>query len=889
MANLLEEASILLTPTAYNDGSMLAVKPENGDGDFTFSRNSAATRVNAQGLVENVQILSSNLVSNGDFSQEGAEEVSNGSFSQEGSEVSVNGDFALNSNWSGANTISNGQLTKGSGGGLVYQGTLDGTIKSYKVVVDVAEKNGVSLNLYLGGNQFALNEGVQTLYIQSGSSNTFLGFNNGADSVINSISVKEVGQDWILTSGASISNDKLNVNANAYDYFARQLNVSTIGKTYKVSVDVEIQSGRVILYLADTGAFEVIDTSGSYTFYIVADGTQIRFRAFDTAFIGSITNISVKEVGQNWSLGTGWSIGDSEVNAVNAPFGSQLVDSATLTASKKYSVSFVISNYIQGVVRVAVGNVFSSDVSADGSYTFILTSANTNAFKVQARGGGSGTTLSIDNVSVIEITDDTNLPRINYEGFSYQDSLGSELVAGANSGNISTSSVYTNIYTNASIVNGKIYAVTFTAQDLENTIQSWSWTNYAPVDSSILYSNGTNTAYVNATVSGNLNLRFYSPSGRTGTLSDISIKEYLGQEVVPNSGCGSWLLEPQSTNLITQSEDFSNSYWRKDKLTVTSNSINSPSGEVNASLIQETVYTSSIPSIDLNSSISLTAGSYTCSFYVKRNNVRYLGINFGSSAERIRTNFDFDTLTFKTPIFNGSTTGELSYTALGDYYRISVNANFPSTISGDINIIPLATDTYPFYANQNSDNRSFYLWGAQLEAQSFPTSYIPTQGAISTRLQDIATNSGNASLINSESGVLYAEILKPSNNEDFRIISLSGSSANFINIGFNSDSKFWFNIKSNNANSFIDQSVNANQNQYYKVALKYKSGDIAVWINGLEILNSQNIFTFTVNLDSLDFMFNKASNLYNFYGNTKALAVFKTALTDEQLTALTTI
>ena len=35
---------------------------------------------------------------------------------------------------------------------------------------------------------------------------------------------------------------------------------------------------------------------------------------------------------------------------------------------------------------------------------------------------------SVTNISVKEITDDTDLPRINYEGFSYQDSLGSELV-----------------------------------------------------------------------------------------------------------------------------------------------------------------------------------------------------------------------------------------------------------------------------------------------------------------------------------------------------------------------------------------------------------------------------------------------------------------------------
>ena len=85
MANLLDQASIVLTPTAYDDGKVLCAKPsEPPYGDFDFSRNSAATRVNAQGLVENVQILSSNLVQNGDFSEEGVQEISNGSFLKRG-------------------------------------------------------------------------------------------------------------------------------------------------------------------------------------------------------------------------------------------------------------------------------------------------------------------------------------------------------------------------------------------------------------------------------------------------------------------------------------------------------------------------------------------------------------------------------------------------------------------------------------------------------------------------------------------------------------------------------------------------------------------------------------------------------------------------------------
>ena len=44
-----------------------------------------------------------------------------------------------------------------------------------------------------------------------------------------------------------------------------------------------------------------------------------------------------------------------------------------------------------------------------------------------------------------------------------------------------------------------------------------------------------------------------------------------------------------------------------------------------------------------------------------------------------------------------------------------------------------------------------------LEQQSYATSYIPTNGATNTRLQDIANNSGNSTLINSTEGVLYGE------------------------------------------------------------------------------------------------------------------------------------
>jgi len=107
-------------------------------------------------------------------------------------DIVVNGDFAASGSWNGDNTINTTlkQLTKTSGG-LSYQSFSFVGTKTYQVVVNVEEKNGSGLTVYLGGTQVALNEGVQTLNIAN-AGNSFIGFNNGDGSIINSIVVKEL-------------------------------------------------------------------------------------------------------------------------------------------------------------------------------------------------------------------------------------------------------------------------------------------------------------------------------------------------------------------------------------------------------------------------------------------------------------------------------------------------------------------------------------------------------------------------------------------------------------------------------------------------------------------------------------------------------------------------
>ena len=54
MSNLLQSASILLTPTAYTASKVECIKPNTSVGDFDFTRATTATRVNSSGLIESV-------------------------------------------------------------------------------------------------------------------------------------------------------------------------------------------------------------------------------------------------------------------------------------------------------------------------------------------------------------------------------------------------------------------------------------------------------------------------------------------------------------------------------------------------------------------------------------------------------------------------------------------------------------------------------------------------------------------------------------------------------------------------------------------------------------------------------------------------------------------
>ena len=246
---------------------------EDLSGDFDFSRNSAATRVNAQGLVENVQILSGDLVSNGDFSQEGVQEVSNGSFSQEGAELISAASWSNQT--SGTATISNGVITFVNGTGYLAQGVISAN-KFYKFVVTLSNVTQGSFNITTEGGvniETLSTNGVHEFYLQSTSAGgVFIIPQSNFTGSIDNVSVKEVGQDWSLQDGWSIAEAKA-VSDGTVNKGVIQENIFTIGKTYKITFDVDVTSGTLssrIRFKNDFSATTIANISSSRKLYILS-------------------------------------------------------------------------------------------------------------------------------------------------------------------------------------------------------------------------------------------------------------------------------------------------------------------------------------------------------------------------------------------------------------------------------------------------------------------------------------------------------------------------------------------------------------------------------------------------------------------------------------------
>jgi hypothetical protein len=180
---------------------------------------------------------------------------------------------------------------------------------------------------------------------------------------------------------------------------------------------------------------------------------------------------------------------------------------------------------------------------------------------------------------------------------------------------------------------------------------------------------------------------------------------------------------------------------------------------------------------------------------------------------------------------------------------------------------------------------TYIIWGAQVEGSNsgYATSYIPTLGASVTRVADAASKTGITSLIGQSEGTLYWEGYVAPSNAYNSLASVEVKSVSFINLRLNN-----LNIIEIGTNGLsTDFSVAATTpvvlGTYYKIAGAYKSGQNALYINGVQVGTDATTFT-AATLSQFRF------NVWDIFDEQKSIGkalLFKTRLTNAQLAELT--
>ena len=334
------------------------------------------------------------------------------------------------------------------------------------------------------------------------------------------------------------------------------------------------------------------------------------------------------------------------------------------------------------------------------------------------------------------------------------------------------------------------------------------------------------------------------------------------------SGCPSLLLEPSRTNLITYSEDFNGSGWLTSSLTATDNQVVSPDGTLNASKLEMT----GDGSLRNSSEISFNDG-YAYSIFIKKGNSRYVTIRSAFFTTSVNVGFDLDTLTAQTD-------GKIEDYG-NDWYRLSISKN----ISGDADKIGYFYLYLPDSLGSitSVSGNYVYAYGAQVEEGSYATSYIPTNGASATRLAETATGAGDVSAFNDSEGVLMAEISALNNTvSTYNSIGLgSGSIDNRMGLGFEAPSNIY--VYKRSGSGWLPKKT-VDITSLNKVALSYNTNDNHFWLNGFKLASNTTIGDIG---QPTELEFEASYGLEEFYGNTKQVQYFNTALTDSELETLT--
>ena len=316
-----------------------------------------------------------------------------------------------------------------------------------------------------------------------------------------------------------------------------------------------------------------------------------------------------------------------------------------------------------------------------------------------------------------------------------------------------------------------------------------------------------------------------------------------------NSTCPSILVEPQRTNLLTYSEQFDNAAWsNKAGVTITANSSTAPNGTTTADRFVGTG-----GSWYFAQPISLSSGiSHTLTVYVKSNT--------GSNQ------------TFRLFGNDISTSSNLTATTAWQRFELVFTSG--------------AFTNHGITRDSSNNNVDLLVWGAQLEAGSYATSYIPTVASAVTRNADVISKTGISSLIGQTEGTLFMDCKINALPVDGSLFGIQKNSSNFVIRLGSQGTNIYAQSYNGSANLFFEATPYTLGSRV-KAAFAYKAGSYAFYVNGIQIATGSNATAIpacdATMFNSLWGSFNDSLSFYS------AAGIWKERLTNVELAQLTTI
>ena len=300
----------------------------------------------------------------------------------------------------------------------------------------------------------------------------------------------------------------------------------------------------------------------------------------------------------------------------------------------------------------------------------------------------------------------------------------------------------------------------------------------------------------------------------------------------------SLLLEPQRTNTAEYSEDAA--VYTYNDSTITENvQIITPYGYKSQAVKISAEFNEPYPI----RAASFNLGSYstndvvTLSGFVKYNGYRYVqfGGYFGSESSR------FDLIN-GVIIQNQSNVISSSMVKFpNDWYKLTVTYTFQNTIGNGYLYAGWVLSFNSSFAYTNARSGGIYAWGLQAELGSYATSYIPTNGSTQTRAAETCNGAGTSSILPTQ-GILFTEVKVQQTGSTNGIIFISnGTTSNFLMLRYAPSHKFQ--VEATGGVNIIEDSARASGR--YKVAVKYSSAGVEMWIDGSKAKETSTATTAT--------------------------------------------